>query len=149
MNEEIHEVNHTSIAEVYDTFKYFIKRSEGWPFVVFFFLVTIIICFLTIYRQIWSNKWVGSADYHANYYIFILLSLSFLRSLGSLVMLKRIYNTSMLQSLHDDMAKSILFAPLTTLQQTPLSKLMNLFSLDLGVCDKNLTSEFSFVQLYL
>lgn len=80
-------------------------------FAVIICILTIIIAFVTNFNRLWLNVWSLSSQQSDNFFIFVLVGISVVQSLFILLLSIALYRSKMFILLHNDMAKSVLFAP--------------------------------------
>lgn len=95
---------------------------------------------LTSYTQIWFNIWAFSPEYKSDRFTFILIGINIVRALLSLLMFSTLYASSIFQTIHDDMIRSLLFAPYRYFEDTPFDKIVSRLSNDLSTNDKIFTA---------
>lgn len=147
MEEDEDDEEGTSIG-TYDSFKLYIKRNSGCYFIVVTIFFITVIGLLTSYTQVWFNIWAFAPEYKSDKFTFILIGINIVRALLSLLMFSTLYASSIFQTIHDDMIRSLLFAPYRYFEETPFDKIVSRLSNDLSTNDKIFTAEFSLAEIY-
>ena len=104
---------------------------------------------MSSYSQINLNKWAMSPVAQENifFYIQILINVGLI---GLTILLGfNLYLSKMYQTLHDDMIKSLLFAPLGFYEKISTDRIITRLSTDLNINDQVITSEFNYSLVHI
>ena len=106
----------------------YIERNSGCFFAVVMGIFTILIAFLMNFSKLWLNIWSVSLQQKDDYFIFVLVGISLIQGLFLMLMSMTLYKSKIFELLHNDMVRSLLFAPYAYFQNTPFDKIVNIFS---------------------
>jgi len=134
------------------TYMYYLQSGGLYLFSVVFVTMTIS-SFFNVYSTFWLADWgtaaVGSHEglsveenmYYLDFYaIYLMIGVGFLAFRGLVFAQHRLRAS---KKLHHDMLIRILGAPISFFDTTPLGRILNRFSSDMGVVDEDLSQSFN------
>lgn len=130
---------------IWDSFKVYVRRNSGVFFGILTFLFVFMISAITANAQVNINRWALSPESKNNSYLYIQLMLNGAKVIVVMMMAVVLHYSKLFQSIHDDIIKSLLFAPLSYFERVPAEKIVTTISNDLSINDKILTVEFVFL----